>query len=47
MEGHIKHPDFYGIDTPNYPEIASHTNMVETKLVGATSLFFLSLEWNL
>ena len=42
----IKHPDFYGIDTPNYNElIASHTNIEEmTKLVGATSLFFLSLE---
>ena len=42
----IKHPDFYGIDTPNYNElIASHTNIKEmTKLIGATSLFFLSLE---
>ena len=42
----IKHPDFYGIDTPNYNElIASNTNIEEmTKLVGATSLFFLSLE---
>ncbi|MDA1135960.1 MAG: amidophosphoribosyltransferase [Proteobacteria bacterium] len=42
----IKHPDFYGIDTPNYNElIASHTNIEEmTKLIGATSLFFLSLE---
>jgi amidophosphoribosyltransferase len=42
----IKHPDFYGIDTPNYNElIASHANIEEmTKLVGAKSLFFLSLE---
>ena len=41
----IKHPDFYGIDTPNYNElIASHANIEEmTKLVGAKSLFFLSL----
>ena len=42
----IKHPDFYGIDTPNYNElIASQANIEEmTKLVGAKSLFFLSLE---
>ena len=42
----IKHPDFYGIDTPNYNElIASHANIEEmTKLVGAKSLFFLSLK---
>ena len=35
----IKHPDFYGIDTPNYNElIASNTNIEEmTKLVGAKS----------
>ena len=41
----IKHPDFYGIDTPNYNElIASKSNIEEmTKLVGAKSLFFLSL----
>ena len=41
----IKHPDFYGIDTPNYDElIASKSNIEEmTKLVGAKSLFFLSL----
>ena len=41
----IKHPDFYGIDTPNYSELlASSHNLEEmTKIVGATSLFFLSL----
>ena len=40
------HPDFYGIDTPNYEElIASYANIKEmTKLVGAKSLFFLTLE---
>ena len=42
----IRHPDFYGIDTPNYNElIASKSNIEEmTKLVGAKSLFFLSLD---
>jgi amidophosphoribosyltransferase len=42
----IKHPDFYGIDTPNYNElIASKSNIEEmTELVGAKSLFFLSLD---
>ena len=41
----IKHPDFYGIDTPNYSElIASKFSLEEmTKIVGANSLFFLSL----
>ena len=41
----IKHPDFYGIDTPNYKDlIASNFNLDEmTKIVGANSLFFLSL----
>ena len=41
----IMHPDFYGIDTPNYNElIASQSDLNEmTKLVGAKSLFFLSL----
>ena len=42
----IKYPDFYGIDTPNFNELmASHNNIEEmTKLVGATSLFFITLE---
>ena len=42
----IKHPDFYGIDTPNYSELlASHKTIAEmTEQIGATSLFFLSLE---
>ena len=41
----ILHPDFYGIDTPNYNQlIASKSNLEEiTELVGAKSLFFLSL----
>ena len=41
----ILHPDFYGIDTPNYNQlIASQSSLKEmTKLVGAKSLFFLSL----
>lgn len=41
----IKHPDFYGIDTPNYSELlaASHNLEEMTNVVGATSLFFLSL----
>ena len=41
----ILHPDFYGIDTPSYNQlIASQSNLKEmTKLVGAKSLFFLSL----
>ncbi len=42
----IKHPDFYGIDTPNYNQlIASNLNIKEmSNLVGAKSLFFLSLD---
>ena len=42
----IKHPDFYGIDTPNYNQLmASNFNLKEmTKIVGANSLFFLSLK---
>ncbi|RAP24993.1 amidophosphoribosyltransferase [Candidatus Marinamargulisbacteria bacterium SCGC AG-343-K17] len=42
----IKHPDFYGIDTPNYSELlASNHDLAEmTKIIGATSLFFLSLQ---
>ncbi len=41
----ILHPDFYGIDTPNYNQlIASKSNVKEmTEIVGANSLFFLSL----
>ncbi len=41
----IKFPDYYGIDTPNYNElIASNNDILSmTKIVGATSLFFLSL----
>ena len=42
----IKHPDFYGIDTPQYSElIAANHNIEEiTNIIGATSVFFLSLE---
>ena len=42
----IKHPDFYGIDTPNYDELLASKHSLDemTKIVGATSLFFLSLE---
>ena len=42
----IKHPDFYGIDTPNYDELlaASHDLNQMTEKIGATSLFFLSLQ---
>ena len=42
----IKHPDFYGIDTPNYRELLAANNNIEemTNIVGATSLFFISLE---
>ena len=42
----IKFPDFYGIDTPNFNELMASNNDISamTKLVGATSLFFLSLE---
>ena len=41
----ITHPDFYGIDTPNYDElIASNKNIDEmSSMIGTKSLFFLSL----
>ena len=41
----ITHPDFYGIDTPNYDElIASNKNIDEmSSAIGTKSLFFLSL----
>tara|TARA_B100001123_G_scaffold449655_1_gene615914 strand:- start:495 stop:1874 length:1380 start_codon:yes stop_codon:yes gene_type:complete len=42
----ITHPDFYGIDTPNYNELIASNNDVKTmtKIIGATSIFFLSLD---
>jgi len=42
----ITHPDFYGIDTPDYNELIASKNSLDemTKIIGATSLFFLSLE---
>ena len=41
----IKYPDFYGIDTPKYDELMASNHSLEemTKIVGAKSLFFLSL----
>ena len=41
----ITHPDFYGIDTPDYDELLASKKSVEEMRVsiGATSLFFLSL----
>ena len=41
----IMHPDFYGIDTPNYNELIAYQSDLKemTRLVGAKSLFFLSL----
>tara|TARA_B100001989_G_scaffold251179_1_gene229817 strand:+ start:1027 stop:2406 length:1380 start_codon:yes stop_codon:yes gene_type:complete len=42
----IKYPDFYGIDTPTLTELLASSNNIEqmTSIVGATSLFFISLE---
>ena len=42
----IKFPDYYGIDTPNNDELMASENNINSmrKLVGAKSLFFLSLE---
>ena len=42
----IKYPDYYGIDTPKFNELmAAHNNIEEmTKIVGATSLFFITLD---
>ena len=42
----IKFPDYYGIDTPNNDELMASENNINSmrKLVGAESLFFLSLE---
>ena len=42
----IQHPDFYGIDTPSYKELLASNNSLEkmTEIIGATSLFFLTLE---
>ena len=42
----ITHPDFYGIDTPDYDELLASKNTIEEMKVsiGATSLFFLSLD---
>ena len=42
----ITHPDFYGIDTPNFDELIASKNDVNaiTKIIGSTSTFFLSLE---
>ena len=42
----ITHPDFYGIDTPDYNELIASKNNIKamTKIIGATSIFFLSLD---
>ena len=42
----ITHPDFYGIDTPNYSELIASKNTIEemAKIIGVNSLFFLSLD---
>ena len=42
----ITHPDFYGIDTPDYNELIASKNSVEeiNKNIGSKSIFFLSLE---
>ena len=42
----IKHPDFYGIDTPDYKELLAYEKNIEqmNKYIGSTSLFFLSLD---
>ncbi len=42
----IKHPDFYGIDTPDYSQLIASKNSIEeiNKVIGSKSLFFLSLE---
>jgi amidophosphoribosyltransferase len=42
----ITHPDFYGIDTPDYDELLASKSTVEEmrNSIGATSLFFLSLD---
>ena len=42
----IEHPDFYGIDTPKYSELLAANHNIEemTQIVGATSLFFISLD---
>ena len=42
----ITHPDFYGIDTPDYDELLASKSTIEEmrNSIGATSLFFLSLD---
>ena len=42
----ITHPDFYGIDTPDYDELLASRSTIEEMRdsIGATSLFFLSLD---
>ena len=42
----ITHPDFYGIDTPDYDELLAAKSSIEEmrNSIGATSLFFLSLD---
>ena len=42
----ITHPDFYGIDTPDYDELLASKSTIDEmrNSIGATSLFFLSLD---
>ena len=42
----IKHPDFYGIDTPDYNELIAAKSSLEeiNNVIGSKSIFFLSLE---
>ena len=42
----ILYPDFYGIDTPSTNELLASNHSLEemTRIIGATSLFFLSLD---
>ncbi|MFL2790150.1 MAG: amidophosphoribosyltransferase [Paracoccaceae bacterium] len=42
----VKYPDFYGIDTPNQAELiaAKYSEKETTNIIGATSIFFLSIE---
>ena len=42
----IKHPDYYGIDTPNIKDLiaANHSNEEIRKIIGVDTLQYLSIE---
>ena len=40
----IKHPDFYGVDTPTKKELSANKNSINTEYIGAKSLKFLSVD---